>query len=143
LSAATRTGITQFVAIFVFIGLLAKIRAIGFGLQAWIPSDKRRLIVIAWVFDTGERLRQRHRSFKLSVSLPDDLVQDLKAAAPDNVSAFVTTAVRHELDRRRLHAFVDELVAELGPSDEAEVARYSELFAATTAVADVDREASS
>jgi post-segregation antitoxin (ccd killing protein) len=128
--AAIRTGITQFVAIFVFIGLLAKIRAIGFGLQAWIPSDKRRLIVIAWVFDTGERLRQRHRSFKLSVSLPDDLVQDLKAAAPDNVSAFVTTAVRHELDRRRLHAFVDELVAELGPSDDAEVARYSELFAA-------------
>ena len=52
-------------------------------------------------------------------------------------------AVRHELDRRRLHAFVDELVAELGPSNEAEVARYSELFAATTAVADVDREASS
>jgi post-segregation antitoxin (ccd killing protein) len=143
LLAATRTGITQFVAIFVLIGFLAKIRAIGFGLQAWIPSDKRRLIVIAWVFDTGERLRQRHRSFKLSVSLPDDLVQDLKAAAPDNVSAFVTTAVRHELDRRRLHAFVDELVAELGPSDEAEVARYSELFAATTAVADVDREASS
>ena len=80
---------------------------------------------------------------KLSVSLPDDLVQDLKAAAPDNVSAFVTTAVRHELDRRRLHAFVDELVDELGPSDEAEVARYGELFAATTAVADVDREASS
>lgn len=107
--------------------------------------------MIAWLFDTGEQLRQRHRSYqgriacvaKLSVSLPDDLVQDLKAAAPDNVSAFVTTAVRHELDRRRLHAFVDELVAELGPSDEVEVARYSELFAATTAVADVDREASS
>ena len=92
--AATRTGVTQFVAIFVFIGLLAKIRAICFGLQAWIPLDKRRLIVVAWVFE-------------------------------------------------RLHAFVDELVAELGPSDEAEVARYSELFAATTAVADVDREASS
>jgi hypothetical protein len=54
--AATRTGITQFVAIFVFIGSLAKIQAIGFGLQAWIPSDKRRLIVIAWVFDTGEQL---------------------------------------------------------------------------------------
>jgi hypothetical protein len=79
---------------------------------------------------------------KLSVSLPDDLVQDLKTVAPDNVSAFVATAVRHELDRR-LHAFVDELVAELGPSDEAVVARYSELFAATAAVADVDREASS
>ena len=74
---------------------------------------------------------------------PDDLVQDLRAIAPDNVSAFVAAAVRHELDRRRLHAFVDELVSELGPSDEAEVARYSELFAATAAVADADREASS
>ena len=66
---------------------------------------------------------------KLSVSLPDDLVQDLKAEANDNVSAFVTVAVRHELDRRRLFAFVNELEEELGPADEAEVARYSELFA--------------
>ena len=80
---------------------------------------------------------------KLSVSLPDDLVQDLKAVAPDNVSAFVAAAVRHELDRRRLHAFVDELVADLGPSDEAEVSRYSELFTARAAEADTDGEASS
>lgn len=80
---------------------------------------------------------------KLSVSLPDDLVQDLRAVAPDNVSAFVATAVRHELDRRRLHAFVEELVAELGPSDEAEVARYSELFAATAAAVEAGRKASS
>jgi post-segregation antitoxin (ccd killing protein) len=65
---------------------------------------------------------------KLSVSLPDDLVQDLKAVVPDNVSALVATAVCYELDRRRLHAFVEELVAELGPSDETEVARYSELL---------------
>jgi hypothetical protein len=72
---------------------------------------------------------------KLSVSLPDDLVRELKAVAPGNVSAFVATAVQHELDRRRLHAFVGELVAELGPSDEAEVARYTELFAASTAEA--------
>jgi post-segregation antitoxin (ccd killing protein) len=68
---------------------------------------------------------------KLSVSLPDDLVQDLRAVAPDNVSAFVTAAVRHELDRRRLFAFVDELADELGPVDESEVAKYSELFAST------------
>lgn len=68
---------------------------------------------------------------KLSVSLPDDLVQDLRAVAHDNVSAFVTAAVRHELDRRRLFAFVDELADELGPIDEAEVAKYSELFAST------------
>src|ERR1700739_1673695 len=66
---------------------------------------------------------------KLSVSLPDELVQDLKEVARGNVSAFVTAAVRNELDRRRLHAFVAELVDELGPSDEVEVARYSEMFA--------------
>ena len=98
-----------------------------------------------------DRHRQRRRSYqgrinsvaKLSVSLPDDLVQDLKAIAPDNVSAFVAVAVRHELDRRRLHAFVEELVSELGPSDEAEVARYSELFAASVAAAEAGRKASS
>jgi post-segregation antitoxin (ccd killing protein) len=66
---------------------------------------------------------------KLSVSLPDDLVLNLKEVAHGNVSAFVATAVRNELDRRRLHAFVQELVDELGPSDEAEVARYSAMFA--------------
>ena len=119
--------------------------------QVRVPLDKRRLIVIAWVLDTGGQLRRRRRSYqgrigcvaKLSVSLPDDLVQDLRAVAPDNVSAFVAAAVRHELDRRRLHAFVDELVSELGPSDEAEVARYSELFAVTAAVAKAGRDASS
>lgn len=71
---------------------------------------------------------------KLSVSLPDDLVQDLRAVAHDNVSAFVTAAVRHELDRRRLFAFVDELADEVGPVDEAEVAKYSEMFASTAAI---------
>lgn len=71
---------------------------------------------------------------KLSVSLPDDLVQDLRDVAHDNVSAFITVAVRHELDRRRLFVFVDELADELGPVDEAEVAKYSELFASTAAV---------
>jgi post-segregation antitoxin (ccd killing protein) len=75
---------------------------------------------------------------KLSVSLPDDLVQDLKKVARGNVSAFVTTAVRNELDRRRLHAFVEELAEELGPVDEAEVARYSEMFAAAAAASDAD-----
>ena len=68
---------------------------------------------------------------KLSVSLPDALLRDLRSVAHDNVSAFVTTAVRNELDRRRLFAFVDELEEELGPADETEVAKYSELFAAS------------
>jgi post-segregation antitoxin (ccd killing protein) len=80
---------------------------------------------------------------KLSVSLPDDLVQDLKEVAHGNVSAFVAAAVRSELDRRRLHTFVQELVDELGPSDEAEVARYSEMFAAMAAAPDAVGEDSS
>jgi post-segregation antitoxin (ccd killing protein) len=80
---------------------------------------------------------------KLSVSLPDDLVQDLRAVARDNVSAFVAAAVRHELDRRRLHAFVAELEEELGPADEAEVARYADMFAASAAPARDHKDASS
>jgi hypothetical protein len=107
--------------------------------------------VIAWVLDTGEQLGRHWRSYqgriacvaKLSVSLPDDLVRDLKAVAADNVSGFVAAAVRHELDWRRLHAFVEELVAELGPSDEAEVAGYGEVFAASAAATEASRKASS
>jgi post-segregation antitoxin (ccd killing protein) len=108
------------------------------------------MAVAGWLA-ADERLRRRRHSYqgrissvaKLSVSLPDDLVQDLKAVAPDNVSAFVAAAVRHELDRRRLHAFVEELIDELGPSDEAEVARYSALFAASAAAAEAGRRATS
>jgi post-segregation antitoxin (ccd killing protein) len=100
---------------------------------------------------TGARQRGPDRSYpgrieyvaKLSVSLPDDLVRDLRAVAHDNVSAFVTAAVRRELDRRRLLAFVAELEEELGPADEAEVARYAELFAASAAPAHDDEDASS
>lgn len=78
---------------------------------------------------------------KLSLSLPDDLVQELRAVSPDNVNAFIAVAIRHELDRRHLHAFVGELVDELGPSDEAEVARYSNLIA-SSAEAGAGRKAS-
>jgi post-segregation antitoxin (ccd killing protein) len=80
---------------------------------------------------------------KLSVSLPDDLVRDLRAVAHDNVSAFVTAAVRRELDRRRLLTFVAELEEELGPADEAEVARYAQMFAASAAHAHDDEDVSS
>jgi hypothetical protein len=51
---------------------------------------------------------------ELSLSLPDDLVEELRAVASDDVSAFVAAAVKHELDRQRLHVFVEELVTELG-----------------------------
>jgi post-segregation antitoxin (ccd killing protein) len=108
-------------------------------------------MAVAGRLDMDGRLRRQRRSYqgrigsvaKLSVSLPDDLVRDLKAVAPGNVSAFVAAAVRHELDRRRLHAFVEELIDELGPSDEAEVARYNDLFAASAAAAEAGRKASS
>lgn len=70
---------------------------------------------------------------KLSVSLPDDLVRDLKEVAHGNVSAFVTAAVRNELGRLRLHAFVTELEDQVGPVDETEVARYGAMLAAASA----------
>lgn len=65
---------------------------------------------------------------KLSISVPDELVDDLHALAPENVSAFVTTAIRHEVDRRRLFAFLDELEDELGPVDEEDVAAFTDTF---------------
>lgn len=95
---------------------------------------------------TSEQASQRHldedsyRSrielvAKLSVSLPDDLVSDLREVARGNVSAFVAAAVRNELDRRRLHVLVRELEDEVGPVDEAEVARYSAMLAEVNAAA--------
>jgi hypothetical protein len=66
---------------------------------------------------------------KLSISVPDDLVDDLRGLASDNVSAFVTTAIRHEVDRRQLLSFLDELDKELGPVEEEEVAHFVGVFA--------------
>lgn len=62
---------------------------------------------------------------KLSISLPDELADDVHALAPQNVSAFVSTAIRHEIDRRALFSFLDELADELGPVDEDEVAVFT------------------
>jgi hypothetical protein len=72
---------------------------------------------------------------KLSVSLPDNLVRDLKEVARGNVSAFVAAAVRNELDRGRLHLLVRELEDQVGSVDEAEVARYSAMLAEVKAAA--------
>jgi hypothetical protein len=63
----------------------------------------------------------------------------LREVAHRKVSAFVAAAVRNELDRWRLPAFVQELVDELGPLDEAEVARCGEMLAATAAASDAIR----
>lgn len=55
---------------------------------------------------------------KLSISLPDDLFDELQVEGADNVSAFVAGAIRYQLDRRRLLGFVAELEDELGAVDE-------------------------
>lgn len=68
---------------------------------------------------------------KLSISVPDELVEDLRGEASGNVSAFVATAIRHELDRRRLFSFLEELDEELGPVDEGEVGYFVDVFTQT------------
>jgi hypothetical protein len=70
---------------------------------------------------------------KLSISIPDELADDLRAVAHRNVSAFVSAAVRRELDRRRLFAFLNELEDELGPADEEEVAAFNVVLAQAAA----------
>lgn len=52
---------------------------------------------------------------KLSVSIPDELVAELRARAGGNVSRFITTAVRDALDRSTLGQALDEMEEELGP----------------------------
>jgi hypothetical protein len=47
----------------------------------------------------------------------------------------VAAAVRNELDRRRLHILVRVLEDQVGPVDEAEVARYSAMLAEVNAAA--------
>jgi len=58
---------------------------------------------------------------KLSVSLDDDLAEQLKEAAGDNVSAYVASAVRRQIELEQLRGFVSELELELGAVDENEV----------------------
>lgn len=71
---------------------------------------------------------------KLSISVPDDLVDDLRGLARGNVSAFVTSAIRHEVDRRRLFSFLEDLDAELGPVDEEEVGYFVDVLTQTSRV---------
>ena len=59
---------------------------------------------------------------KISVSLDDELLAQLKGAAGANVSAFIAGAVRHQLRRQDLEAFLVELEDELGPVTADEMA---------------------
>lgn len=68
---------------------------------------------------------------KVSVSLDEDLVAELEAGG-DTLSAQVNDALRHELERRRRHRLLGEMLDDLdaadGPVDEKLVAKYIELL---------------
>lgn len=69
------------------------------------------------------------RATKLSVTVDDELVAKVRALVGERgVSAFVTRAVRHELESERLALFLAELDAELGPPDPALVAEAEAAF---------------
>jgi post-segregation antitoxin (ccd killing protein) len=65
---------------------------------------------------------------KISVSLDDELLAELKDAAGANVSAFIAGAVRRQLRRRELEAFLVELEDELGPVTADEMANAVAAF---------------
>lgn len=77
---------------------------------------------------------------KLSVSVDEALVSEVRNRVGERgVSAFVTRAVRHELERERLSDFLAELEAELGPPDEEMVAEAAAAFEKVEAVSGAAR----
>lgn len=86
---------------------------------------------------------------ELSLSLPDDLMDDLRKLSDGRVRSFATAAIREavnrrkEADRQHLRGLVRELEEQVGPVDEAQVARFAALLAeakAAQAPEDEDRE---
>lgn len=69
---------------------------------------------------------------KISVSLDADLVEELERGT-EALSGQVNDAVRVEIERRRRHRLLSELLeawaAERGPVDEEQVARFTRLLA--------------
>ena len=69
---------------------------------------------------------------KVSVSLDEDLVAELENG-DEALSSQVNNAVRLELDRRRRHRLLDEMLDELaaihGPVDEKLVRKYTDMLA--------------
>lgn len=57
-----------------------------------------------------------------------------QVAGRRDANPFAIALIPDELDRRRLHSFVEELEEELGSADEAQVAEYSAAFARTAAI---------
>lgn len=61
---------------------------------------------------------------KFSATVDAELLAEVRAhAGPRGVSAFVSQALQHELDRVRLRELLDDLSVELGPPDEQMVAQ--------------------
>lgn len=59
---------------------------------------------------------------KISATVDTELLAEIRAiAGPRGLSSFVTTALRRELERARLREFLDELMEQVGPPDEAMV----------------------
>lgn len=67
---------------------------------------------------------------KKSVTIPTDLLREVDGLMPDgNFSAYVTQALRRQVERDKLGQLVDDLRAEHGDPDPADVARWSALLA--------------
>lgn len=57
-----------------------------------------------------------HGAAKLSVSVPEDLARTVrKRVGARGLSGFVARAMRHELEREQLGAYLAELDSEVGP----------------------------
>ncbi|MDN5931323.1 MAG: hypothetical protein L0I24_09710 [Pseudonocardia sp.] len=79
---------------------------------------------------------------KFSATVDAELLAAVRAyAGPRGVSAFVSAALRHELERVRLRELLDDLATDLGPPDEAMVAEASRELNALLADADGGRRA--
>lgn len=77
---------------------------------------------------------------KFSATVDAELLAAVRShAGPRGVSAFVATALRHELDRVRLRELLDDLAGDIGPPDEAMVAEATRELAALVAQADTRR----
>lgn len=72
---------------------------------------------------------------RLSLSIPDDLMDDVRGFSEGDIKAFVTTALREAVDqkkartRRHLGRLVRELEEEVGPVNETQVAMFAEMLA--------------
>ena len=68
-------------------------------------------------------------TIKKSVTVPADLLQQIDALVPGgNFSAYVTQALRRQVERDNLNRLVDEMREEHGDPDPTDVARWTEIL---------------